>query len=155
MKKAGIFIKAILAIVALLAVGTMLFIILKDKEPEENVINTDTAPIYHHFPGLPPTGPIQWCSRTSDGIGLTTVWVYAFLFYDHDISGAFGEAEILDEEPDFYFWPKHLAQDNDTWRKLDVPVTAFQDGIKEMEKMSVSVYLNEEGNILYLEAVGD
>ncbi len=155
MKKAGIFIKALLAIAALSAVGTMLFIIANEKEKKENVIHTDTAPIYRHFPGLPSTGQIQWCSRTSEGIGLTTVWVYAFLFYDRDISGAFGEAEILGEEPDFYFSPKHLAQDSATWRKLDVAVTAFQDGIKEMEKMSVSVYLNEEGNILYLEAVGD
>lgn len=34
-------------------------------------------------------------------------------------------------------------------------MTEFQSGIKDSEKMVTSVYLNETGNVIYMEAVGD
>lgn len=132
-----------------------LFAIVKEKEPVEKQIRTDVEPVYHHFPGLPATDNIQWCSRTPDGIGLTTVWIYVFAFYDYDVGAELGGEEILSEKTDFYFWPEDFVDYNSKWRKLEDIGDAFQAGIKLSEKMDVSIYINEAGNIIYMEAVGD
>lgn len=150
--------RPILGIFIVLVTGIALFAlfaIMKEKEPVEKQIRTDVEPIYHHFPGLPATDNIQWCSRTSDGIGLTTVWIYVFAFYDYDVGAELGGEEILNEKTDFYFWPEDLVDCNSKWRKLEDIGDAFQAGIKLSEKMDVSVYINEAGNIIYMEAVGD
>ncbi|MBD5470568.1 MAG: hypothetical protein HDR19_05510 [Lachnospiraceae bacterium] len=147
--------KITISILVILTIGIILFIAIKGKETDDIQIRTDIAPIYNHFPDLPATETIQWCSKTSSGIGLTTVWVYTFAFYDHDISAEFSEAEILDDPPDFYFLPENFAENHSNWRKLENMDAAFQSGIKDSKKMRTSVYLNETGNILYMEAIGD
>ena len=150
---------SIVGLVVILVIAIALFAITKEERPDEKQIRTDVEPIYNHFPGLPATDDIQWCSRTSDGIGLTTVWVYAFAFYDYDVGAALGGTGILNEKTDFYFWPEDLVDSNSKWRKLEdkeiVSQSGFQSGIKDGEKMVISVYINEAGNIIYIEAVGD
>ena len=65
----------------------------------------------------------------------------------------------MNEKTDFYFWPEDLVDSNSKWRKLEdkeiVSQSGFQSGIKDGEKMVISVYINEAGNIIYIEAVGD
>ena len=146
---------SILGILIILVTGMVLFALTKEKEPDEKQIRTDVEPIYNHFPGLPATDDMQWCSRTSDGIGLTTVWVYVFAFYDYDVGAELGAKGTLSEKTDFYFWPDDLVDSNSKWRKLEDMGDAFQTGIKLSEKMGVSIYINETGNIIYMEAVGD
>lgn len=147
--------KVTIPILAILIIGIILFTVTKGKETDEKQIRTDVKPIYNHFPDLPATEHIQWCSQTSGGIGLTTVWIYVFAFYDHDMSAEFSEEGILNEKPDFYFLPENLAENNSKWRKLENMGAAFQSGIKDSKKMYTSVYLNEAGNVIYMEAVGD
>lgn len=146
---------SILGIMIILTIGIVLFDVTKGKETEKKQIRTEVEPIYHHFPDLPATETIQWCSRTSGGIGLTTVWLYVFAFYEDDISAGFGEEGIFSEKTDFYFLPENLAENNSKWRKLENMGDAFQSGIKDSKKMRTSVYVNEAGNIIYMEAVGD
>ena len=155
MKKALI---SILGVLIMLEAGMALFAlsaIIKEKEPDEKQIRTDVEPIYNHFPGLPATDDIQWCSRTSDGIGLTTVWVYVFAIYDYDAGVELGGERIFHEKTDFYFLPEDLTESSSKWRELKDMGFAFQAGIKDSEKMYASVYINEAGNIIYIEAVGD
>lgn len=147
--------KVTISILVILTIGIILFIAIKGKETDDIQIRTDIEPIYNHFPDLPATETIQWCSKTSSGIGLTTVRVYAFAFYDHDISAEFNEAKILDETPDFYFLPETLTENHSKWRKPENMDAAFQSGITDSKKMRTSVYLNETGNILYMEAIGE
>ena len=156
MKKVLISISGILII---LVIGIALIAITKEKGQVEKQIRTDIEPVYNHFPGLPATDDIQWCSRTSGGIGLTTVWIYAFAFYDYDVGAELGGEGIFKEKTDFYFLPEDLVDSSSKWRELDnaeiAYQTGFQSGIKDSEKMVISVYINEAGNIIYLEAVGD
>ena len=146
---------SILGILIILGTGIALFAIMKEKEPDEKQIRTDVEPIYNHFPGLPATDDMQWCSRTSSGIGLTTVWIYVFAFYDYDVGAELGGEGVFNEKTDFYFLPEDLVDSNSKWRKLEDMGDAFQAGIKLSEKMGVSIYINEAGNIIYMEAVGD
>ena len=146
---------SILGILIILGTGIALFAIMKEKEPDEKQIRTDVEPIYNHFPGLPATDDMQWCSRTSSGIGLTTVWIYVFAFYDYDVGAELGGEGVFHEKTDFYFLPEDLVDSNSKWRKLEDMGDAFQAGIKLSEKMGVSIYINEAGNIIYMEAVGD
>lgn len=159
LKKALIIILGILIILEVGPALFTLFTIIMDKEPDEKQIRTDIEPIYNHFPGLPATDDIQWCSRASDGIGLTTVWIYVFAFYDYDVGAELGAEGILNEKTDFYFLPEDLVDNNSKWRKLGdkeiASQSGFQAGIKISEKMGISVYINEAGNIIYMEAVGD
>lgn len=142
-------------ILIVLVIVIALFAITKGRKPDEKQIRTDVEPIYNHFPGLPATDDIQWCSRTSDGIGLTTVWVYVFAFYDYDVGAELGEEGSLNEKTDFYFLPEELTESSSKWRKLENMGAVFQAGIRDSEKMYVSVYINDAGNIIYMEAVGD
>ena len=144
-----------MVIMVILITGIALSAITKEKKPDKKQIRTDTEPIYNHFPGLPATENIQWCSRTSDGIGLTTVWVYVFAFYDYNVGAELGGEGILNEKTDFYFLPEDLTESNSKWRDLEDIGFAFQSGIKDSEKMYTAVYINEAGNIIYMEAVGD
>ena len=55
------------------------------SEPQQKVqILTELQPIYNHFPGLPQTERVEWCSTESEGIGPTTVNLYAFAFFTDD-----------------------------------------------------------------------
>ena len=64
---------SMVGLIVILVIAIVLFAITKEERPDEKQIRTDVEPIYNHFPDLPATDDIQWCSRTSDGIGLTTV----------------------------------------------------------------------------------
>lgn len=64
--------------VLFMAAGVLLSAVERTDSKEEVQIHTETDPIYNHFPQLPETSEIQWCSRTSGGIGLTTVYLYFF-----------------------------------------------------------------------------
>ena len=90
---------------------------------------------------------------------MTTVWIYVFAFYDYDVGAELGAEGIFNEKTDFYFLPEELVDSNSKWRKLEdkeiVSWSGFQPGIKDSEKKVISVYINEAGNIIYMEAVGD
>lgn len=142
--------------VLFIAAGVLLSVMERTESKEDVQIFTETAPIYNHFPQLPETSEIQWCSRTSNGIGLTTVQIYFFAFYDHDISDELQEMKIENqsEEIELHFVPDGIAQ-GEKWRPVENAGAVFQTGIKDTEKMGTSVYINEAGTILYIEAIGD
>lgn len=155
--------KAVIRILVILAMGFALSVSAcapgagegTGEKAEEKQIYTDAEPVYKRFPDLPEGGSIQWCSRASGGIGLSTVRMYIFAFYDRDISGGFSDEEASDAEPDFYFVPENLAGGDDGWRRLENMGTAFQSGIKNGERIYTDVYINGAGNIIYMEAVWD
>ena len=80
---------ACFALLVLLALGA--------KGKDSVMQGTETAPIYNHFPDVPETSQMQWCSRSSGGIGLVTTCIYVFACYDHDISGELQEMTVGDE----------------------------------------------------------
>lgn len=129
-------------------------IVIKTEEPIQ--VRTDIEPIYNHFPNLPETSEIQWCSKSSDGIGLTTTYIYIFAFYDDDISDELQDMIIKDEneEIELYFVPDGMDADQ-KWRHIENTGFAFQKDCKSTQKMWTTVSINEEGTILYIEAVGD
>lgn len=128
--------------------------IMKTEEPIQ--VRTDIEPIYNHFPDLPETSQIQWCSKSSDGIGLTTTYLYIFAFYDNDISNELQDMVIKDnnEEIEVYFVPDGVDA-NQKWKHVEDAGFAFQKDIKNTQKMWTTVSINEAGTILYIEAVGD
>ncbi len=138
---------ACFALLVLLALGA--------KGKDSVMQGTETAPIYNHFPDVPETSQMQWCSRSSGGIGLVTICIYVFACYDHDISGELQEMTVGDECDDieFYYVPDELK--GQKWRRVENAEFAFQTGIKDSRKMYTQVYLNEAGTILYFAAVGD
>jgi len=145
----------------LFAVGVVLlavvFLMSGRYKPKEYVqMRTDTESIYNHFPELPETSEIQWCSRTLAGIGPTTLKLHIFAFYDHDISGELQEMDIENQsgEIEFYFVPDSIKGD-EKWRQVENVTFAFQAGIKDTEKMYTTVYINEAGTILYIDAIGE
>ena len=129
-------------------------IAINTEEPIQ--VRTDTEPIYNHFSDLPETSKIQWCSKSSDGIGLTTTYIYIFAFYDEDISNELQDMTIKDENEDIelYFVPDGMDA-NQKWKHVEDAGFAFQKDIKSTQKMWTTVSINEAGTILYIEAVGD
>lgn len=119
-------------------------------------IRTETEPIYNHFPDLPVTSEMQWCSESSEGIGLNTVKVYIFAYYDHDITGELQGMKFVDHETvvDLHFVPEGMSREQ-KWKCAEDAPFAFQEDIKDTQKMNTTVYINEQGTILYLEAIGD
>ena len=146
----------LITLLGLMAAGMVLFAVIGAVRKEDIQIRTETGPIYNHFPDLPETSQMQWCSRSSRGIGLVTTWVYIFAFYDQDIGGELQDMEIRgeSEEIELYFVPDGISG-NEKWRMLENAEVAFQTGIKDTRKMGTIVYINEAGTILYIEAVGD
>ena len=138
------------------AAGVILFAAERVKMNDNIQIRTETEPIYNHFPDLPKTSEIQWCSRTSDGIGLTAVKLYFFAFYDYDVSNELQEMKIENqgEDIELYFVPDGIHKD-EKWRHVENAGFAFQTDIKDTEKMYTTVYINDTGTILYIEAIGD
>lgn len=119
---------------------------------------TDTEPIYNYFPEVPETSEIQWCSRTSVSIGPSTLRLYIFAFYDHDISSELQDMgmEIAGQTEDIelYYVPDSInGQQN--WRHIENGAFAFQTGIKDSKKLYTTVSINDAGTILYIEAIGD
>ena len=41
------------------------------------------------------------------------------------------------------------------WRIAEDAPFAFQEGVKDTRKMNTTVYINEQGTVLYLEGIGD
>ena len=128
------------------AVGVSAFVAESSRMNESMPIYTEAEPIYNHFPGLPETSEIEWCSRASGGIGLTTVRIYFFAFYDHDVSGELGDVEIKSQSEDMEwgFTPDGINA-----------CAVMQRGIRDTQKMATTVYINDAGNILYVEAIGE
>lgn len=123
---------------------------------EDIQIRTETEPIYNHFPELPGTSEMQWCSKSSGGIGLNTVRLYLFAYYDHDISGELQGMNISDQEGaiDLYFVPEGMSREQ-KWRIVEDAPFAFQADRKDAQKMNTAVYIDETGTILYMEAIGE
>lgn len=152
--------KQICMILRVLAAGgacfaVMVLLALGAKGKDSVMTSTETAPIFNHFPDVPKTSQMQWCSRSSGGIGLVTTWVYVFAYYDHDISGELREMTVGDECDDIeiYYVPDEAK--GQKWRRVENAEFAFQTGIKDSRKKYTEVYLNEAGTILYFVAVGD
>lgn len=157
MRKISIVVIACIVLLGLLSVAGAVLFMADRVEPEENLqIRTETEPIYNHFPDLPETSEVQWCSWTSSGIGLTTIKVYIFAFYDHNVSNELQDMEIENQsgEIELYFVPEGINGD-EKWRRVKNAGTAFQKGIKDTEKMSTVVYINDAGTVLYVEAIGE
>lgn len=149
--------KKIIIVLLVLAAAMCVIFAAAGAMSEENIqIRTETEPIYNHFPDLPETAEIQWCSRTSQGIGLTTVKLYFFAFYDHDISNELKGMKIESRSGtiDLQFVPEGIKED-DKWRQVENAGSAFQTGIKDTRKMNTTVYINEAGTVLYIEAIGE
>lgn len=159
MKNRGVLKKGLIAWLKLagviLAAGIFLASIrIKTEEPIQ--VRTDTEPIYNHFPDLPETSEIRWCSQSSEGIGLTTVNLYIFTFYDDDISNELQDMKIKDEGEDIeLYFVSDGIENKQKWRRVENAGFAFQKEIKDTEKMHTDVYINEAGTMLYIEAVGD
>ena len=131
----------------------------KTQESNPNIqIRTETEPIYNHFPDLPQTSKLQWCSGSSGGIGLTTTTLYFFAFYDRDVSGELQEMNIGDqgEGIELYFVPDGINED-EKWRRAESTGNVFplQTGVRESARFYADVYINEAGTIIYVEAIGD
>lgn len=150
MKKGLFFILLVVILVGILC------IVGGNKMEEKNVFRTETAPIYNHFPDLPETSQMQWYSVTSEGIGLSTTKLYIFAFYDKDICEELQEMNFETEGADleFDFAPDEV-DGNQKWRYADQVYFAFQSGIADDRRMNTKVYINEEGTILYIEAISD
>ena len=156
-RKTFIVVIACIVLLGLLSVAGAVLFMEDSLKPEENPqIHTETEPIYNHFPGLPETSEIQWCSWTSSGIGLTTIKVYIFAFYDRDISNELQDMgiESRGEQVELYFVPEGIDGD-EKWRRVENAGNAFQTGIKDTEKMNTVVYINDTGTVLYIEAIGE
>ena len=137
------------------AAAAILFMSEEARTEENILIRTESEPIYNLFPDLPETSEIQWCSRSSGGIGLTTTRIYFFAFYDEDVSRELQEMKMENKEDiELHFFPDGVSKD-EKWRYVENGWAAFQTGIKDSEKMYTTVYINEAGTILYVEAIGD
>ena len=143
----------------LLAAGFFLAERAREEEKNRSIqIRTETEPIFNHFPELPETSELQWCSQSFTGIGPTTVKLYFFAFYDRDVRGELQGMMIEDQGRDLelFFVPDGINGD-EKWRKAESPGNPFplQTGVRESAKLYASIYINETGTILYVEAIGD
>lgn len=127
-----------------------------ERDAEDIQIRTETEPIYNHFPDLPVTSEMQWYSESTEGIGLNTVKVYIFAYYDHDITSELQGMKFSGHETvvDLHFVPEGMSREQ-KWKLAEDAPFAFQEDIKDTRKMNTTVYINEQGTILYLEAIGD
>ncbi len=150
-----IYIILLVLITGVVCFGLLVLLALGAKGKDSVMTSTETGPIYNHFPDLPKTSEIKWCSKSSGGIGLVTTTIYIFAFYDEDISNALQGMTIDDEtaEIELYYVPEEVK--GQKWRPVENASFAFQTGIKDTKKMCTDVYLNEVGTILYVKAMGD
>lgn len=138
--------------------GLLVLCALGAKGRDTVMTSTETEPVYNHFPNLPETSEIAWCSRSTGGIGLVNHWLYIFAFYDHDIRGELQEMAMGDvcEDIELYYEPDEVK--GQRWRSLGKEqhaTYAFQDDIAVTDQLSTQVYINETGTILYVEAYWD
>lgn len=129
------------------------------KTSSNNIqIQTDTTPIYNHFPTLPETKKIEWYSEISDGIGPSTIELYIFASYDtsEKIDSFLQTVTISDEigTGDFNYSPG-IVDENEKWHEiLDVPF-CFQEGIPKTSLMNTKVYVNNTHTMLFVYAIGE
>ena len=116
----------------------------------------ETEPIYNHFPDLPETSKMQWCGEASEGIGLNTVRVSVFAYYDHDITGELEGIRFVDWEDAVHlrFVPEGISREQ-KWKSVEDAPFAFQADIRNTQKINTAVYINETGTILNMQAIGD
>ena len=92
----------------------------------------------------------------SENDSLESESIYIFAFYDHDVRDELKDINFRTESEKIELSVKPDKINTDQkWRSADNAFFAFQSGIQETQKMNTTVYLNEEGNILYIEAIGD
>lgn len=160
MRKISVVVIACIVLLGLSAVAGAVLFVADRVRPEESIqIRTETQPIYNHFPDLPETSEIQWCSWSSSGIGLTTVKIYIFAFYDHDVSNELQNMVIKNQSKDIelYFVPDGV-NGAEKWRRIESAENLpfpFQTGVRESARFTADVYINEAGTILYIEGIGD
>ena len=87
---------AALAVAGVLLAATVM-VALSAKGEEAVMTSTETAPIYNHFPDLPETAQIKWCSKSSGGIGLVTTKLYIYAFYDADLGSQLQDMDFESE----------------------------------------------------------
>lgn len=147
-------VSAVLAAAGILVLAAFLAVL--GAEAKDTVMtSTKTAPIYNHFPDLPETAQVKWCSKSSGGFGLVTTKLYIYAFYDTDLSS---KLQNMDFDSEAAPIEESYAPDEvkgQKWRHAGNAPFAFQTGIKDTNKMCTEVYLNEAGTILYIEAIGD
>lgn len=133
-------------------------VFLGGKLMSKNIqIRLDEEPIYNHFPTLPKAKQLQWCSKSSSGIGLTTVKVYLYAFYIENIEMYFFDEidnVIVDVEISPYFTPESLKGKDIKWKVIEDAEFFFQEGIPDHQKMGTKVYYSEQFNVIYIEAIG-
>lgn len=134
----------------------LLALLVQEIKGKDDVrISKETGAIYNHFPDLPETSEIEWCSRSKGGLGLVNHWLYIFAFYDHDVSSELQEMTVEDAYADIelYYAPDEVK--GQKWRYFQNAQYAFQDDIAVTDKLTTQVYINETGTILYVEAYWD
>lgn len=62
--------------------------------------------------------------------------------------------ESRSETIELQFVPEGVKED-EKWRHVGNAGFAFQTGIKDNRKMNTTVYINEAGTVLYIEAIGE
>lgn len=113
-----IYIILLVLITGVVCFGLLVLLALGAKGKDSVMTSTETGPIYNHFPDLPKTSEIKWCSKSSGGIGLVTTTIYIFAFYDEDISNALQGMTIDDEtaEIELYYVPEEVK--GQKWRPV-------------------------------------
>ena len=131
---------------------------MRKNSNDDIQIRTDVEPIYNHFPTLPKTETIRWCSVSSEGIGLTTVELHVFAQYDTTVEiDNFLESVTLSDDTskiDSIFVPDFVEQ-NETWKKIKTDRAFFQDGIEKTSLKYPAVYVNSKYNIIYFYSIFD
>lgn len=125
-----------------------LVIYLARVRPDEQYEESDE--IFEYFPSLPGDTKVIWATKKSGGIGLKTIR-YIFVFYEKDMSESFdiGEKAMIDSE----FRPKSIA--GLSWYKVNGMPFAFQDGKKDNDLINTSVYISDDGKVLYFLATSN
>jgi len=150
--------KTYLVIVGCFIMAFIVFLGGKHMNSKDIQIRTEEEPIYNHFPSLPKAKEIQWCSKSSDGIGLVTTRLYIYAFYKEDVEPLIfsdNKKEVLETDLSPYFLPENLIGKDITWFKVKDSFFYFQNGIADHNKMATDVYFSKEWNVIYVEAIGD
>ena len=131
---------------------------VRKNSNEDIQIRTDVEPIYNHFPTLPKTEIIEWCSVSSEGIGLTTTKLYVFAKYDTSAEvDNFLESVTLSNDTskiDSIFIPDFVEQ-NETWEEVPNVPFCFQEGVKQTSLINTEVYVNSKNDIIYFYSIFD
>lgn len=128
-----------------------------EGKEELSEVKNDIKPIYNHFPDLPRTEKIEWCSSSSSGIGLTTVNLYFVAFYDSDVlREEMKKYDVAEDIEDVSVKVKtdKLNLSKIKFRKIKNN-NVFQETISGNNKMSTNAYVDFDNGILYVCAQGE